>query len=110
MLRALRLKRARTDRQACQVDLLRVIDRLCTELYRTVFRVRTRLEHELDQEKEVMARLGAAAAAAGSAADGHSVSLTDAQRSRLHRIRQVGAALEVSLMRLDHLQLLFHDV
>jgi hypothetical protein len=91
-----------------QVDLLRVIDRLCTELYRTVFRVRARLLHEVDQEQEVITRLEAVAA--GSAADGHSVSLTDAQRSRLHRVRQVGAALEVSLMRLDHLQLLFHDV
>jgi hypothetical protein len=90
------------------VDLLRVIDRLCTELYRTVSKVRARLLHEVQQEQEVMARLEAVAA--GPAADGHSVSLTAEQRSRLQRVRQVAAALEVSLMRLDHLALLFHDV
>ena len=91
-----------------QVDLLRVIDRLCTELYRTVSKVRARLLHEVQQEQEVMARLEAVAA--GPSADGHSISLTAEQRSRLQRVRHVAAALEVSLMRLDHLQLLFHDV
>jgi hypothetical protein len=48
--------------------------------------------------------------AAGHAADGHTISLTAEQRSRLQRVRQVAAALEVSCMRLDQLALLFHDV
>jgi DNA-directed RNA polymerase III subunit RPC3 len=99
----------RAERAArAQVDLLRVIDRLCTELYRTVSKVRARLLHEVQKEQEVMARLEAVAA--GHAADGHTISLTAEQRSRLQRVRQVAAALEVSCMRLDQLALLFHDV
>lgn len=91
------------------VDLRRVNDRLCSELHCTVARVRARLLHEVEREADTMARLEALTA--GTSADGHAaVSLNDDQRARLRRVRQVAAALEVSLMRLDRLQLLFRDV
>jgi hypothetical protein len=86
--------------------LQRVIDKMCSELYRTLSKVRARLRYEVEQESKALARLETA----GSAPEGVQVSLTAEQRSRLQRIRRVAAALEVSLMRLDELSLLFCDV
>ncbi len=94
---------------AHQVDLLRVIDKICSELYRTISKVRARLRHEWQQEQELLARL--AAASAGAASEGAAgPALTSEQQSRKQRLRRVVSALEGSLMRLDRLRLLFCDM
>lgn len=98
-----RTRQSRSPADVRQVDLLRVIDKMCSELYRTLSKVRARLRYEVEQESKALARLESA----GSAPEGVQVSLTAEQRTRLERIRRVGAALEVSLMRLDETVLLF---
>jgi len=98
-----RTRLSRPPADVRQVDLLRVIDKMCSELYRTLSKVRARLRYEVEQESKALARLESA----GSAPEGVQVSLTAEQRTRLERIRRVGAALEVSLMRLDETVLLF---
>ena len=89
-----------------QVDLLRVTDKICSELYRTLSNVRARLRYEVEQEKKTLARLETA----GTAPEGVAVQLTAEQRGRLQRIKHVAAALEVSLIRLDGTSMLFCDV
>jgi DNA-directed RNA polymerase III subunit RPC3 len=85
-----------------RVDLLRVIDKISGELYRTISKVRARLLHELQREAEVLAQHAVVQASGGT--------LTAEEHSRLRRVKHVAGALEVSLMRLDNLSLLFCDV
>lgn len=106
-----------------RVDLLRVIDRLSSELYRTVTKARTtaagaaaiappydtrsaqvraRLRFELHQEEEVMVRIEPAALSGAP--------ISAESRARLERVKRVAAALEATAIRLDALLLLFIDV
>lgn len=89
---------------------MRVIDKIGSELHRTMSRVRSRLRFELDREEQGLARLETARASAAES-DGVSVPLlTRDDLNRLQRVRRVANALESSIMRLDHLRLLFCDL
>ena len=93
-----------------QVDLMRVIDKIGSELHRTMSRARSRLRFEVDREEQGLARLEAARASAAEQKGAGLQLLTRDDMSRLQRVRRVANALESSIMRLDQLRLLFCDL
>mmetsp|Transcript_15599 Transcript_15599/g.37801 ORF Transcript_15599/g.37801 Transcript_15599/m.37801 type:complete len:341 (-) Transcript_15599:5529-6551(-) len=90
-----------------RVDLLRVVEQVGHELYRTTSNLRARLIHELSQERETLMLLERAQDKIARGGES-TVSLTSGQRVNLIRMRTIATRLESSLLRLDELVLIFN--
>ncbi|CAI5981791.1 unnamed protein product [Closterium sp. NIES-64] len=98
-----------------------VLPRVLNHMCHGACNLRLRLEHEMQQEQEVLSLLeqieqahaahstggAASSAGGGGGAPEKAVALTSGQRKQLERIRRVAAVLETSLLRLDNTITLF---
>ncbi|CAI7868318.1 unnamed protein product, partial [Closterium sp. NIES-53] len=102
-----------------RIHISTVLPRVLNHMCHGACNLRLRLEHEMQQEQEVLSLLeqieqahaahstGGAAGGEARAAPEKAVALTSGQRKQLERIRRVAAVLETSLLRLDDTITLF---
>eukprot|EP00245_Coleochaete_scutata_P013284 TRINITY_DN5365_c0_g1_i1.p1 TRINITY_DN5365_c0_g1~~TRINITY_DN5365_c0_g1_i1.p1 ORF type:complete len:248 (+),score=55.87 TRINITY_DN5365_c0_g1_i1:106-744(+) len=93
------------------VNLAKVMEKVLNNMFHGASNLRQRLQHELNQEQEVLALLESIQQAHLTGAQGamQPTSLTASQRHQLDRVRRIAAILETSLVRLDDCIMLFNE-